>query len=623
LQIDSETTVVNKEIMKNLVNGLPLETGGGMAFVHHSMRVLRVIKLLTLGYLFLFLFPLPSSGQVEKISSEGVGLLQYRLRPMNMKVKSDVDLNLNKGFNLDESRRFSISATSSLEIQYDPVKTHKEDIYLIVMIKSNIQVTHYDWVNGRPVKRFTSKEHAPVSFSFESVETDGKKNPSFTEHYGYFGQKASSLYSDYYYFKLSRELLDEIINANTMTFKFSSGSGNIFLTFNDLKKFKLLDEAVKSNPYWAYSQPGFEQLPPLNADDFFKTPAPEKSKASKSILNIRDINLYNHSELVTEVAISTDGNTIASGSWDGYVTFWDPKTREHIASAQKAGLIAQIIFHPTEKIIVTRPLFDNSVMVWNSKDGSLLHTLAGHDGSIKDMAFNSNGDYLATASHDKVIKLWDIKSGSLVSTFNGHSGYVNAVRFIQGGDILISGSADKTLRLWDVKQNKQIAVFTELNEPVEFIEISHDESLLSAVAVNGKIGLWDLEKNEYLFELDGHSKSVRDVLFCPADTLLATCSEDKTIKLWNTANGKLVYNLKGHKDFVKDITFSPDGKILASGSYDKTIILWRVESGKAILSLSGHNHSVNSIVFNHEGDVIVSGSADKTVRWWELPFGVW
>jgi WD40 repeat protein len=569
--------------------------------------------------LILFLFPIQPGAQVEKISAEGVGLLQYRLRPMNMKSKLNVDLDLNKGFNLDESRRFSSSGTASLEIQYDPLKTHREDIFLIVMVKSYIQVTHYDWVNGKRIKTYTSKEPAPVSFSFESVDLDDKRNPNFRDHYGYFGQKANSLYSDYYYFKLNRELLNEIMMAKTMTFKFNSSNGNIFLTFNDLNKFKLLDETIKSNPFWKYSQPGFEQLPTLNEDDFYKTQASEKSKNPKSLLNIKAVNLYNHSEFVTEVAISADGNTIASGSWDGFVTFWDPKTQERIKTAEKAGFIAQIIFHPTDRIIVTRTLFDKFVMVWNSKDGSLLHTLKGHDGSIKDMAFNSNGELLATAGEDKVIKLWNIQTGSLISTFTGHSDKVNAVRFIQGGDVLISGSADKTVRLWDVKENKEITVFTELNEPVEFIEISHDESLLSAVAVKGTIGLWDLGKNEFLFELKGHLKSVRDVLFCPADTLLASCSEDKTIKLWDVSNGNLVYNLKGHKDFVKDITFSPDGKILASGGYDKTIILWRMETGKALLTLTGHYHSVNSIVFNHEGTGIVSGSADKTVRWWELP----
>ena len=80
------------------------------------------------------------------------------------------------------------------------------------------------------------------------------------------------------------------------------------------------------------------------------------------------------------------------------------------------------------------------------------HTIRGHNGILRRVAFSPDSQLLATASVDKTVKLWDAATGNEIETLRGHSGYVFSVAFSPDGQRLASAGGYRThgeVKIWD------------------------------------------------------------------------------------------------------------------------------------------------------------------------------
>jgi len=51
---------------------------------------------------------------------------------------------------------------------------------------------------------------------------------------------------------------------------------------------------------------------------------------------------------------------------------------------------------------------DKLIKIWDTYTGDIIKTLHGHSGGISDVAWSSEGDFLASASDDKTVRIWDV-----------------------------------------------------------------------------------------------------------------------------------------------------------------------------------------------------------------------
>ena len=58
---------------------------------------------------------------------------------------------------------------------------------------------------------------------------------------------------------------------------------------------------------------------------------------------------------------------------------------------------------------ISREGADGVIKLWDGNTGQFIHTFEGHTEGISDIAWASDGEYLASASDDKTIKLWSIE----------------------------------------------------------------------------------------------------------------------------------------------------------------------------------------------------------------------
>jgi small GTP-binding protein len=246
----------------------------------------------------------------------------------------------------------------------------------------------------------------------------------------------------------------------------------------------------------------------------------------------------------------------------------------------------------------------------------LLRTLEGHQDAVTSVAFDPQGETLASGSSDDTVKLWEAASGKLLRTLEGHRDRVYSVAFDPQGETLASGSSDNTVKLWEARSGKLLRMLEGHQDRVWSVAFDPQGETLASGSSDDTVKLLGARSGKLLRTLEGHENQVNSVAFEPQAGTLASGSADNTVKLWETRSGKLLRTLAGHQRVVVSVAFEPQGGTLASGSGDSTIKLWESRSGKLLRTLEGHTKPIDRVAFSPDGRLLASKSRDQTIRLW-------
>jgi small GTP-binding protein len=248
----------------------------------------------------------------------------------------------------------------------------------------------------------------------------------------------------------------------------------------------------------------------------------------------------------------------------------------------------------------------------------LFHTMEGHKGAVRTVAFDPAGEILASGGNDRRIQLWEVASGRLLHTLEGHKEQVLCVAFDRTGRNLISGGADSRVKLWD--RSTRRLIYARKGHYSSVLSVAFDPTgrELASGGSDGTVKLWERSSGHLLHTLGSYYNKglVTSVTFDPTGKILANGSADSRVKLWRQSGGELLRMLEGHQGKVISVTFDHTGKILASGSADRTVKLWDVASGRLLRTLEGHAGMILGVAFSSDSQVLASNSEDGTIRVW-------
>ena len=324
--------------------------------------------------------------------------------------------------------------------------------------------------------------------------------------------------------------------------------------------------------------------------------------------------LIGHTQIVNSVVFSPDGKTLATGSWDYTVRLWDVETETE--KARQGYLhpnnVLSVSFSPDGKTLAIA--FDNSTRLQDVATGRDRAVLDGG----RDVSFSPDGKTLAILGKNRDILLWDAETGIqkatlVVNTRNYVSFY--SVSFSSDGETLAGSGSERNFPrtwLWNVETETQKAT-PEADYEADHgdVSFSPDGKTLAIVEFESVHAsgppifsswvLYDVETRTEKARFIGYGYVYPVCLdFSPDGKTLASGSTDTGVRLWDVPTRTEKAILIGHTGTVSSISFSPDRKTLASGGgwYDGTVRLWDVSSETEKATLTGHTNDKRDSVIS-------------------------
>ncbi len=205
--------------------------------------------------------------------------------------------------------------------------------------------------------------------------------------------------------------------------------------------------------------------------------------------------------LFLSVAVSPDGERLATGGVDGILTVWNIDTGEMVSQgiAPDKHFINAIAFSPDgERIIAGGGVSGGAIDVMEVRTGRIRTIPSGHTGRITQIAFDADESQMATVSDDSLVQLWSLENGQPVNprSLPGHTGAIYAVLFSPDGRSLFTAGYDRIIYIWDIATAQEILTLPvkESDASINSLRFDRDGKTLISADSQGTVRYWDVRR---------------------------------------------------------------------------------------------------------------------------------
>jgi WD40 repeat protein len=202
-----------------------------------------------------------------------------------------------------------------------------------------------------------------------------------------------------------------------------------------------------------------------------------------------------HSSGIYSVDFSPDGTVLATGSYDGMTKFWCTKTWQMQGDPIECGLVKCVRYSPSGELLAIAT-YQNDIHIHNPGTREGVASLTARATSL---AWTPDGTRLLSGGgdYDPTIREWDPLTWQQVGRpWKGHTHDINAIAIHPDGTLVASASNDKHVCLWRLSDQQPIAIFQHSSDPT-CVTFSVDGRHILSGGQDNKISEWELPKGTH------------------------------------------------------------------------------------------------------------------------------
>src|SRR5258707_7374159 len=276
--------------------------------------------------------------------------------------------------------------------------------------------------------------------------------------------------------------------------------------------------------------------------------------------------LRGHGGPVRALAISPDGQTAVTGSFDSTAIRWSltRNAAEQVLRFHDDAVNAVVLFRDGR---AASGGADGRIAIWTAGNAQPDAVLEGHTAPIAALAVSLDGTTLASASWDQTVRLWPLAGGA-PRVLDGHTQNVNGVAFAPDGRTLVSVSYDQSLRIWPLAGSAS-PVVVAMPVPLNAVAIGSDGEI-AAGGADGKLYFLSRDGTR-TGEVAAGPRPVISIAISPDGALVAAAGIGGTVAVIDRKTRDLARTLVGPGLPVWSVAFLPDSRTLLTGGADHII----------------------------------------------------
>ena len=305
--------------------------------------------------------------------------------------------------------------------------------------------------------------------------------------------------------------------------------------------------------------------------------------------------LRGHGGPVRALAVSPDGKSLISGSFDTSAIRWslERDAAEDVLRFHDGAVNAVILLGDGTAATGGE---DARIAIWNPGERTPRTVLEGHQAPVAALAVSGDGRFLASASWDHTARLWPV-SGGTSRVLAGHSQNVNGVAFTPDGRAVVTAGYDMTLRIWPLSGDSAPTIVT-LPTPLNAVAIAPDGDIVTAGA-DGRVYLLSATGEQRGDIATGGAPVIAIALSGDGKRIAATGIRG-SVTILDRAARRSERTLTGPGPPMWSVAFLPDNRTLLTGGADRMIRRWDAATGEPLDGLAAG--SVDDPLAAYAGD---------------------